>query len=224
MPRRYRSKTYSIGDIEIRLQTPRDLGQYTDSDRAFPLFGIVWDSAQVLSELMLDYHMAGEIRGKRILEIGCGMALVSHLLNTLDADITALDIHPVTAGFLSRNAALNNCKPISFVNASWSDKLPDLGDFDLILGSDVLYEPRHIETLAPFLNLHARSRSEVVIVDPDRGQLEDFRKEMSEYGFTCESNRPTFLDRSTASFEGVVDRFTRQPSADIECRTYVTDN
>jgi uncharacterized UPF0146 family protein len=33
-----------------------------------------------------------DINGKRILEIGWGMALVSHVLNSRGADITAMDI------------------------------------------------------------------------------------------------------------------------------------
>lgn len=212
---RYRYKTFSIGDIEIRIRMPRDLKQFTGpdgqvkegsiSEEALPLFGIVWHSAEILCRLMLDHDIAG----KRILEVGCGMALVSHLLNSLGADITAMDIHPVTAELINGNAALNHARPIPFLNASWSDDLPDLGKFDLIVGSDILYEPKHAKTLAPFINLHAKSRSEVIIVDPDRGQLEDFRKQMSGYGFSCESFSPDFPDRPGIPYRGVADRYCR---------------
>ncbi len=135
---RYRDQTFRIGDVRIRLRTPRDLEQFIDqteiSNEALPLFGIVWDSSEILSELLFKY----DVTGKRILEIGCGMALVSHLLNMLGADITAMDIHPATAEYLANNTLLNNVRSIPLVNASWSDDSPELKGFDLIVGSEVL--------------------------------------------------------------------------------------
>jgi predicted nicotinamide N-methyase len=175
-----------------------------------PLFGIVWESSEILAKLMLDYHAAGNLAGKRILDVGCGMGLVSLLLNTLDADITAMDVHAVTEEFLERNVSLNHGGPIPFVNASWSEKLNDLGRFDLLLGSDVLYEPGHIDTMAFFLDSHLSSTGEVIIVDPDRGQLEGFRGDMIRYGFKHEDLRPNFLHGERSAFAGIIDRFSRQ--------------
>ena len=210
MTLRTRTKAYRFGDIEIRIETPRDLDQITNTEPAFPLFAMVWESSEILAELILGKFFAGELKCKRILEVGCGMGLVSHLLNSVHADITAMDIYPVTEDLLARNASLNHADPIPFVSASWSDDLPDLGDFDLILGSDLLYEPRHITTLAPFLNLHARSRSsEVILVDPDRGQSGGFREKMAGYWFDCKSYRPEFLNPSRTPYKGVVDQYSR---------------
>jgi len=210
MPVKTRPKTYRIGDVEIQVETPAELDSFSETDIAFPLFGIVWESSEILAEMMLDYHVAGGLAGKRILDLGCGMGLVSLLLKSLDTDITAMDIHAVTEDFLARNASLNLVGSIPFVNASWSDELNNLGNFDLILASDVLYEPRHIKTMAAFLNSHVSVSGEVIIVDPDRGQLDGFRKDMSEHGFTCESFRPTFSDQTRSPFGGVADRFYRQ--------------
>ena len=55
-----------------------------------------WDSSQVLARLMVDFN----IEGKRILELGCGMALSSLLLNRRGGDITATDYHPQAGVFL----------------------------------------------------------------------------------------------------------------------------
>ena len=78
MSLRYRYQNYEIGNVDIRLQVLRDLSQFSNIDvnakvaGNFPLFGIVWASAEVLARLTRGY----EVIGKRILEIGCGMALV----------------------------------------------------------------------------------------------------------------------------------------------------
>jgi len=174
------------------------------SSEALPLFGIVWTSSQILSHLMLET----DLRGKRILEAGCGMALASHLLNSLGADITALDIHPVTADLLSRNVELNKGKPIPFINASWSNDIADLGEFDLIVGSDILYEPKHAKTLVSFIRKHIKSTGDVIIVDPDRGQLEAFREGMSQQGFSYENLKTEFRGGQQITFSGVADRFS----------------
>ncbi len=77
----------------------RDVLQFEDPDgvagklgissAAWPIFGVIWPSGEVLANLMLDY----QIKGKRVLEVGCGIALASLVLNQRDADITATDHH-----------------------------------------------------------------------------------------------------------------------------------
>lgn len=212
---KYRYQTYTIGDIDIRLKMLRDLHQYADPDsvaasqgiskRAWPLFGMVWASSEILSHMMLNY----DITGKRILEVGCGMALASHVLNHRGADITALDIHPVTRDLIESNAELNKKKPIPFMSASWGDDTSQLGEFDLIVGSDILYEPKHIKTLAPFVHRHVKTPGEIIIVEPDRGQGAGFHEAMSGYGFECESFRPDFEDHLGATYEGTVYKYSR---------------
>ena len=102
---------------------------------------------------MLDYH----IEGKRILEIGCGIALTSLVLNHRLADITATDYHPEAHPFLIANVALNNGKQIPFVRRGWEDDEDGLGTFDLIIGSDLLYESDHSQILSEFINLSTNS-------------------------------------------------------------------
>jgi predicted nicotinamide N-methyase len=88
--------------------------------------------------------------------------LVSLLLNNKLADISATDIHPEAGEFLAQNTSLNNGKVIPFERASWSE-------FDLVIGSDLLYEKESINNLASFIDSHARIDSNIVIIDPGRG-------------------------------------------------------
>jgi ETFB lysine methyltransferase len=218
MSLKYRYQNFQIGDHEISLRLLRDMNQFSDPDyaakdagisqAAWPLFGMIWASSEALAEIMLDYH----ITGKRVLEVGCGMALVSHLLNLRGADITAMDIHPVVGDFLASNASLNNCDPIPFLNASWGDMHTDLGKFDLILGSDILYEPKHIKTLASFIDNHASKHSEVIIMDPDRGQGAPFHEAMMLRGFDCEGFRSEVTDHLGLEYSGRCYRYYRGQS------------
>ena len=94
------------------------------------------------------------------------MALSSLLLNKQCADITATDYHPETQTFLDRNTSLNADEAIVFEQVDWAEKNDTLGLFDLIIGSDLLYEDGHIELLASFIQAHSKPSCEVIIVDP----------------------------------------------------------
>lgn len=215
MSLKYRYQEYQVGRHRIRLRTLRNLDQYTQtggaaeaagiSREAFPLFGIVWGSAEVLANLLIKEQLSH----KRILEVGCGMGLASHLLNALGNDVTAMDIHPITQDLLDDNAALNNQRPISFCQGSWSDETLQLGSFDLIIGSDILYEPKHVKHLAGFLDRHLEAAGEVVIVDPDRGQSETFVMDMEKLGFLTAISQPEFIDELGIPYDGSIFRFTR---------------
>ncbi|MDE8603082.1 hypothetical protein M3I01_009105 [Marinomonas sp. RSW2] len=47
-----------------------------------------------------------EVKGLKILEVGCGIELASLVLNHRLADITATDYHPEAGNFLNENTLL----------------------------------------------------------------------------------------------------------------------
>ena len=187
---RVRYQTIEIGDLDVHVRTLRDTLQYSDEDGVadrlgissanWALFGVLWPASRVLARLML----AQNIVGKRILEIGCGIGLSSLVLSLRMADITATDYHPEAEGFLQRNVALNGGRAIPFVRAGWDDADCGLGAFDVIAGSDLLYERGHAASLAGFIDRHARPACEVIIIDPGRGHRARFGQEMSRLGYT----------------------------------------
>ena len=215
MSLKYRYQDFTIGEHAIRLKLLRDLDQFDDpnnsakemgiSREAWPLFGMVWASSEALAEKLLEEN----IRGKRILEVGCGMALVSHLLNARGADITAMDIHPLVGDFLRDNSTLNKTRDIPFHNLSWSEEDANLGKFDLIVGSDILYEPRHVKQLAGFMDRHTHPLAEVIVVDPDRGQGGLFHDGMIQKDFVCEGFRCDTSDHLGLPFTGRGYRYSR---------------
>lgn len=193
---RLRYQTMEFGGTDIHLRTLRDNQEFSDDDgvaealgissATWPLFGIVWPSGEVLAHLMFDF----EITGKRILEVGCGIALSSLLLNQRQADITATDYHPEAGNFLQENTDLNQDEAIPFIRAGWQDEDSGLGEFDLIIGSDLLYERGHAEALSNFIDRHAKPHCEVILVDPGRGHHARFSKKMVALGYAHSQSRP----------------------------------
>ncbi len=146
---------------------------------------------------------------KRILEIGCGMALSSLLLNKQQANITATDYHPETAGFLERNTLLNKDRPIAYEQVDWSATADGLGLFDLIIGSDLLYEEQHVALLANFIAAHSKPKSEVILVDPGRGRKNKLSNRMIELGYTSCQHKPSHTDYLPQEFKGHILTYSR---------------
>lgn len=212
---RLRYQTVEFGEIDIHLCTLRDNQEFHDpegvaealgiSSASWPIFGVLWPSSLVLAHHIL----STAIGSKRVLEVGCGMALTSLLLNKQDADITATDHHPQAHAFLKRNAALNNDSPIAFEMADWASSDDSLGLFDLIIGSDLLYEDEHIGLLSRFIEAHAKPKCDVIIVDPGRGRKNKLITLMTAFGFTCTQTRPDNTDYLENPFKGMILEFRR---------------
>lgn len=209
-------QTIEFGTTDVHVCTLRNNQEFYDPDgeaeklgissATWPIFGIVWPSSLVLAHYMNDQ----ETDGLRILELGCGTALTSLLLNKSNADITATDYHPETGKFLQRNTELNNDDDINYVMTDWADTNDELGRFDLIIGSDVLYEDEHIVLLSEFINRHAKDHCEIVLVDPDRGRKTKLSKRMQALGFEGKEFRPEHTDYLEKTFKGHILLFSKQ--------------
>jgi len=214
-PIRVRYQTIEFDKTDIHLRTLRDKQQYFDknnlaknlgiSSATWPIFGVVWPSSIVLANYMLEYDFAN----KRILEIGCGIGLVSLLLNNKHADISATDIHPEAGDFLIQNTQLNKGEVIPFERASWNEHDTDLGEFDLVIGSDLLYEKESINSLASFIDSHTKIDSNVVIVDPGRGNHAAFSKRMVTLGYTHHQEKPGDTSYLEKPYNGQVLQYKR---------------
>ncbi|MEO8923904.1 MAG: SAM-dependent methyltransferase [Caldimonas sp.] len=188
-----------VADLTIRSLLDRQ--QFADpfgnadrrgiSSATWPLFGLLWPSGAHLAARLA----ARPVRaGERILEVGCGLALASLVGHRRGADVTASDCHPLAASFLRKNLRLNGLAPMAYRHGDWAAVEPHRrertlggrvvrGRFDLIIGSDLLYERDDNSTLTGFIGRHAQPAAEVWIIDPDRGNRPAFNRQMAALGF-----------------------------------------
>jgi predicted nicotinamide N-methyase len=173
----------------LTIRSLLDRQQYFDPDGAalaagispasWPLFGLLWPSSQKLADLM----QVIELKDRRVLEIGCGLALASLVVHRRFGNITASDCHPLAESFLAANTQLNSLPTLAYRTGNWGRANPLLGEFDLIVGGDVLYERDHPAQLADFIALHAAKTAEVIIIDPNRGNTAAFHRAMERHAF-----------------------------------------
>ena len=177
------------GGASLNIRSLLDLQQFHDplgialalgvSSATWPLFGLVWPSARKMADVMQTWPIAN----LRILEIGCGLGLASLVIHRRLGTVTASDYHPYTERFLNANLLLNDMHTLPYISGHWERANPLLGEFDLIIGSDVLYERNHPAQLADFIQRHAADHAQVLIIDPNRGQRSAFNKCMAGHGF-----------------------------------------
>jgi predicted nicotinamide N-methyase len=170
------------------------------SSSLWPLFGLLWPSGTHLAQRL---GARTVVASERVLEIGCGLGLASLVGHRAGADVTASDCHPLAGRFLAHNLVLNDLGPMKYRHGQWpglvlprdaiDERAPAVvhGRFDLIIGSDVLYERDERGTLADFIAGLAAPVAEVWIVDPNRGNRSAFHRNMARHGFDMHE---AFLD------------------------------
>lgn len=203
-----RQLTVLLGGHDYRIRALSDRQQFADphgdaerigiSPALWGLFGQVWPAGKLLAETMSSF----EVAGKRVLELGCGLGLSSLVLQRRKADITASDHHPLAELFLQRNAMQNHLPHVAYRDLPW--EIPDatLGRFDLIIGSDILYERGHAELLAGIMLRHASEHTEILITDPGRGNSTRFSQAMALQGFGVDEQRTRFDAADIPPFRG----------------------
>ncbi len=142
-----------------------------------------------------------------MLELGCGLGLASLVLHRRGGNITASDAHPLAEDFFKANLLLNGLGAMKFETSNWGRESTVLGEFDLIIASDVLYDRDQPVPLAEFVRAHAAPGAQVLIVDPNRGNHAQFRKAMVANGYS-HTSKTVEPQRAEGIYRGKLHSYT----------------
>ena len=166
----------AIAGHDLVLLRPRDAEALLDEEafeqeEFLPYWAELWPSALALARMVA----ARALHGARTLELGCGLGLPSLAAALAGGRVLATDWAPDAVAMTARNAERNDLW-IDTLVCSWSEPEPLLerGPWDLVLASDVLYEERNGEALAPLLPRLLAPHGEVWLADPGRPAAERF--------------------------------------------------
>jgi predicted nicotinamide N-methyase len=145
-----------------------------EHEEFLPYWAELWASGTALAHVVEERRLSG----RRVLELGCGLALPSLAAALGGARVLATDWSPDAIALARVNAGRNGVALDALV-VRWSE--PDLlvarGPWELVLAADVLYERRNVDEL---LALLPRLGGEILLADPGR------------------PHAPTFLDAAAA--------------------------
>ncbi len=147
-------------------------------DERLPYWADVWPSSIILAgKLMeLDGH------GKTALELGCGVGLSTLAATSAGFDVLSTDYYE-DALDVTRANVFRNLGTIARTRlVDWRHLPTDLGKFDLIFASDVLYEKEYAELLPVLLRGLLAPRGMVLIADPGRVAAPVFVESCAAHG------------------------------------------
>jgi predicted nicotinamide N-methyase len=158
---------------DLRLLQPGESAELPDSGGVewapiAPYWSVLWRSGVALAR-ELDRV---DLRGHRVVELGCGLGLPSLVAARAGARVLATDTDPEALELLARNAEANGLR-IETARVDWAepDELIRRAPFDLVLAADVLYER---QSVAQLLSLLPQLGPQSWLADPGRPNAEAF--------------------------------------------------
>lgn len=160
-----------VGGRRLTVARPRSAEDLIDEDayavdERLPYWAELWPSAHVLAG-----DLAGrDLRGRRVVELGCGVGLPSVVAALGGADVLATDWYGEALRFAAWNAAAAGAA-LGTLLVDWSSPPPALlsrPPADLVVGADVLYEERNGPALAALAPRILAPDGELMIADPRR--------------------------------------------------------
>ena len=169
-----------LGERDLTILRPRDGERLLDEeafaarDEYLPYWVELWPSGLALARAI---H-GRALRGARVLELGCGLALPSIAAALAGGRVLATDWSAEAVALATENARRNGVEIEADV-VSWyePDELVERGPWDLVLAADVLYEARNVPVLEELL---PRLGGEVWLADPGRPAGEEFLAALPE--------------------------------------------
>lgn len=147
-------------------------------DERLPYWADVWPSARVLAARVL--REAGA--GRRLLELGCGSGVVAAAAARAGFAVTATDYYAEALDFTRVNVWRATGAECETRLVDWRALPADLGHFDLVVASDVLYERPYAALVARTL-VHALARGGLALVaDPGRLAAAEFVEQARALG------------------------------------------
>jgi predicted nicotinamide N-methyase len=177
-----------IGGVRIVLLHPANPEELIDEqeferDERLPYWADLWPSAKVLGAEVLGMH--GE--GRTLLELGCGSGLVATCAAHAGFAVTATDYYEDALEFTKVNAHANAGARITTRLIDWRALPDDLGRYDVVVASDVLYERPYGALVADAIARTLAARGEAILADPGRIAVDDFLRATRRSALVAES-------------------------------------
>ena len=180
LERRFRTvKTpVAVGEDEVEILHPAnadDLISEADfvKDERLPYWADLWPSSLILASIVADEPGTG----RRLLELGCGSGLVTTAAAMARFETTATDYYEDALLFARVNAWHNTGADVRVRHLDWREFPNDLGTFDLVVASDVLYERAYGALVAQAYARTIATRGRGLLADPGRLAVPEFLDE-----------------------------------------------
>ena len=149
-------------------------------DERLPYWACLWPAAIVLSQLLVSKRCLNS--DEKVLELGCGLGLVSAVASLKGASVTATDYQSDALKFTRMN-----CLQIAGVDPNimvldWRDP-PNPFKFSIILGADLVYEARFYDPLIKCFDNYLDNKGHILFSEPNREMSQVFFDRLAYAGW-----------------------------------------
>lgn len=179
------------------------------ADEYMPYWAELWPAARMLAKAVRrEPWPAGE--KPEALEVACGLGLVGIAALSCGLRVTFSDVDELAVRFAADNARLNGFT--GFATAAIDLRSPPAGvTYPVILGSDLLYEPRLVEPVVAFVKAVLAPGGVCLIADPDRSSARPFGYALWAAGLTVEASFARAGEPGGDRTKGTVYRIRHRP-------------
>ena len=149
-----------------------------DPASPFPYWAKVWPSAIALVKVLQTHPSL--IRDKKVLELGAGIGLPSLLMASEAKTIQVSDYDLDAVELLRKNIAHLQLQNVQALQMDWND-LPENIKPEVIILSDVSYDPTQFETLTKLIEKFIHKGCAIILSTPQRIMASPFVLTLSEF-------------------------------------------
>jgi predicted nicotinamide N-methyase len=149
-----------------------------DSATPFPYWAKVWPSAIALVKVLQKHPSL--IRDKTVLELGAGIGLPSLLMANEAKTIQVSDYDSEAVELFRKNIAHLQLHNVQALQMDWND-LPENIDPEVIILSDVNYDPTQFESLTKLIQKFIHQGCTIILSTPQRIIANPFVLALSEF-------------------------------------------
>ncbi len=195
--------TIEIGSIKVDMYLPDPESvrkkyaaeKIRDTETPFPFWAKIWPSAFALAEYLSGHPDI--IRGKKVLELAGGLGLPSIVAAMYAEHVCYSDYIQNAVDVARKNMELNQLANVDCRVYNWSH-LPDDLSTDILLLSDINYEPKEFDQLITVCEKFLLSGTTIILTTPGRIMAKDFIARLDKWNnekseMTVDSENPVYV-------------------------------
>lgn len=178
----YQFKIYQLGTANIQLAIPQEnaLKEAWEARwlNSFPFWGKCWPAAEALATFILQHQHL--LHHRFVLEMGAGLGLPSLVAATIAQHVTCTDYIAEPLAYVGIAAKANGISNITCSLLDWN-RLPANIEQDVILLSDINYQPLDFQPLQQALQQFLQAGKTIFLSTPQRLMAKDFMTPLLPY-------------------------------------------